>query len=325
MTEILDPQREIVDPHHHLWSGDARGTYAVEELRADAGSGHRVLQTVFIETRTHYRAEGPEHLWPAGETEWVAGIAREAQIARGAGPDVAGIISFADLTLGPLLEELLDAHEAAGTGLFRGIRRPLARADHLPWSKYVPKPAPAGLAAQPKFRAGVEALGRRGLVYETWLYHHQLEEFIALAQAIPDTVMVLDHFGTPVGVAQYASRRAEVYEQTMALLRRAAECPNVVAKLGGLAQPDNGFGWHERSESVTAEEIVAAQRDYYLHTIDCFGTGRCMFESNFPVDKVSVGYAVLYNAFKLMTADFSEPDKDALFSGTARRIYGLAG
>ena len=322
MTEILDPQREIVDPHHHLWSGDARGTYAVADLHADTGSGHRVVQTVFIETRTHYRTEGPEHLRPAGETEWVARIARDATAA---GPDIAGIVSFADLTLGPLLEELLDAHQAAGDGRFRGIRRPLARANHPPWSKHLPKPAPEGLAGQPEFRTGVTALGKRGLVYETWLYHYQLEEFIALARAVPDTVMVLDHFGTPVGVAQYTERRAEVYQQTMALLRQAAECPNVMAKLGGLAQPDNGFGWHERNEPVTAEEIVAAQRDYYLQAIDYFGPSRCMFESNFPVDKVSVGYAELYNAFKLMTRNFSEADKNALFSGTARRVYGLAG
>ena len=281
-----------------------------------------MVQTVFIETRTHYWSEGPEHLRPAGETEWVARI---AQASQGSGPDIAGIMSYADLTLGPLVEEVLDAHQAAGEGRFRGIRRPLARANHPPWSKHLPKPAPAGLAGDAEFRAGVAALGRRGLVYETWLYHYQLEEFIALAQAVPDTVMVLDHFGTPVGVGQYAERRDEVYDQTMVLLRQAADCPNVVAKLGGLAQPDNGFGWHERTEPVAAEEIVAAQRDYYLQTIDCFGTDRCMFESNFPVDKVSVGYAVIYNAFKMMTANFSEADKDALFSGTARRVYGLAG
>ena len=322
MTEIVDPQRQIVDPHHHLWSGDARGTYALDQLYADVRTGHNVVETVFIETRTHYRPDGPEHLKPVGQTAWVAELARASD--RGLGPRIGAIISYSDLSQGASLPDALDAHGDAGDGRFRGIRHPLARPHHPPWSKHLPTPAPAGLAKLAAFRAGVELLGRRALVYETWLYHYQMDEFIELAQGVPDTAMVLDHFGTPVGVGQYASRRLDTYREAMALVRRAAECPNVVAKLGGLAQPDNGFGWHDRDQPVTAEEIVEAQRDYYLETIDCFGPNRCMFESNFPVDKVSVGYATLYNAFKMMTSDFSEADKDALFSGTARRVYGLA-
>ena len=181
----------------------------------------------------------------------------------------------------------------------------------------------AGLAAEEQFRAGVRLLGRRGLTYESWHYHYQMDDFLALARSAPDTRVILDHFGTPVGVGRYRAQRAEIFAQSKRDMAAAASLPNVVAKLGGLAMSDNGFGWDQRATPVTAEEFAAAQREYYLHAIDCFGTERCMFESNFPVEKVSVSYPVLYNAFKLMTADFSEADKNALFSATARRVYSL--
>ena len=318
---ILDPGREIVDPHHHLWSDAARGDYALAELYEDLCTGHRVVQTMFVECSAGYRTGGPEHLRPVGETEWVAEIARAS--AAGPGPEIAGIVAHADLALGARLPEVLDAHAAAGGGLLRGIRHALARGSHRPGTERAPGPARAGLAAEEAFRAGVRLLGQRGLTYESWHYHLQMEEFLALAGSAPDTQIILDHFGTPVGVDRFRAQRGEILAQSKRHMAAAAALPNVAAKLGGLAMPDNGFGWERRAEPVTAEELAAAQREYYLHAIDCFGTARCMFESNFPVEKVSVSYPVLYNAFKLMTADFSEADKDALFSGTARRIYGL--
>ena len=319
--EILDPGREIVDPHHHLWSDARRGDYLLADLYADTGTGHNVVQTMFVECGAGYRSRGPEHLRTVGETEWVAGIARAS--AAGPGPEIAGIVACADLALGDLLPEALDAHLAAGGGRLRGIRHGLARGSHRPGTENAPGPARAGLAAEEPFRAGVRMLGRRGLTYESWHYHYQMGEFLEVARSAPDTRIILDHFGTPVGVGQFRARRAEIFAQSKRDVAAAAALPNVVAKLGGLAMADNGFGWDRRAEPVTAEEFAAAQREYYLHAIDCFGTERCMFESNFPVEKVSVSYPVLYNAFKLMTADFSEADKDALFSATARRVYGL--
>ena len=321
MDEIPDPGREIVDPHHHLWRGDERGTYVLEDLYADTRSGHNVVQTVFVECRTNYRSDGPEHLRPVGQTEWVAQMARASAV--GPGPEIAGIVAFADLSLGPRLTEVLDAHAAAGDGRLRGIRHPIARGNHRPGTENAPGPARAGLAAEEQFRAGVRLLGRRGLTYESWHYHYQMDEFIALAQSAPDTLIILDHFGTPLGVGRYRARRDEIFAQSKRSMAAAAACPNVVAKLGGMAMPDNGFGWHQRDTPVTAQEFAAAQRSYYLHAIDCFGADRCMLESNFPVEKVSVSYPVLYNAFKLMTGDFSEADQEALFSGTARRVYRL--
>jgi len=321
MSGILDPGREIVDPHHHLWPNGRRAAYALAELYEDLRTGHDIVQTVFVECGASYRGDGPEHLRLVGETEWVAEEAR-ASVAAG-GPEIAGIVSFADLTAGDLVPEVLDAHEAAGDGRFRGIRHALARGDHRPGTENDPGPARAGLAHEEPFQAGVRLLGRRGLTWESWHYHYQMADFIAVAKSAPDTVCILDHFGTPVGVGRYRARRAEILAQSKRDMAAAAALPNVVAKLGGMAMADNGFGWDGREQPVTAEEFAAVQREYYLHAIDCFGTGRCMLESNFPVEKVSVSYRVLYNAFKLITADFSEADKDALFSGTARRVYRL--
>ena len=321
-TKVLDPEREIVDPHHHLVEeGHEWGRYLLADLQADTASGHRVAQTVYAECGRRYRSAGPEHLRSVGETEWVAGVARQSRT--GPGAEIAGIIAHADLTLGARLAEALDAHEEAGEGRFCGIRHSIARGDHRRGYENAPGPAPIGLAADARFRAGLRMLGRRGIVYDSWHFHYQTEEFIALARSAPDTTLVLDHFGTPVGVGRYREQRQEVYANLNASIAAVAACPNVVAKLGGLAMPDNGFPWAEVDDRASACELAEAQRGHYLNAIDCFGTDRCMFESNFPVDRISISYRSLFNAFKLMTADFSETDKHALFSGTARRIYSL--
>lgn len=318
--EIVDPDRRIVDPHHHLWDRP-EGAYLLEDLWADTCSGHRVEATVFVECRASYRTTGPEHLRPVGETEFVAGIAAASDA--GPGPRIAGIVGHADLRRTDVLDEVLDAHIEAGGGRFRGIRHALAHATH-PEALTIPGRAPAGLADDPSFQEGVRRLGRRGLTYDSWHYHYQNAELARLARAAPDTSIVLDHFGTPLGVGPWEGRRDEVFADWRESIADLARCPNVVAKLGGLAMPDNGFGWHLRDRPPTSEEIVEAHRRWYLHTIECFGPDRCMFESNFPVDRWSVSYPVLFNAFKKMVADFSDSEKDQLFAGTAERVYGLA-
>ena len=183
--------------------------------------------------------------------------------------------------------------------------------------------APEGLYGRDDFRRGVRLLGRLGHTYDTWHYHFQLPAYTALARAIPDTLMVLDHFGTPLGVGVYANQREEIFAQWRKDIAALARCENVVAKLGGLAMPDNGFGWMGRALPPTSDELVEAQSRYYLHAIDCFGPERCMFESNFPVDKMSLSYPVLWNGFKKMVKNFSEHEKDTLFRGTATRVYRL--
>lgn len=323
--EIIDPQRPIVDPHHHLWHGNrwTKGVpYLLEDLWADTQSGHNIQKTVFVQCGASYRADGPDHLRPIGETEFVADLAlRSADVSEKA--TIAGIVSHADLTLeGGLVNTVLDAHEEAGQGLFRGIRH--AGACHpSPDDAYGPGRNEAGLFLREDFQAGVRLLGRRRYTYESWHYHMQIRDFVTLAQAAPDTIIIQDHFGTPLGHGDYWAQRDEIFEQWKVDVAALAKCPNVYAKLGGMAMPDNGFGWHEAAKPATSDELVAAQKRYYMHTIECFGVERCMFESNFPVDKLSISYLVVYNAFKKMVADFSEDEKNALFYRTAAEVYWL--
>ncbi len=322
VEETVEPERPIIDPHHHLWSGWKIPDYLLNDLWGDTDSGHKIEKTVFIECRAGYRKTGPEHLKPVGETEFVAEIAAQSAAARPAKTVIAGIVSHADLTLGSKLDEALEAHEAAGRGLFRGIRH--AGAHHpYPEEAFIPGRYPAGLFLEKNFQAGVRLLGERGYTYESWHYHFQLRDFCALAKSAPETTIILDHFGTPLGTKSFQDQRDAIFQQWRADIARLAECPNVHAKLGGLAMPDTGFGWHEAAKPASSDELIAAQKRYYLHTIEYFGVNRCMFESNFPVDKMSISYAVLWNAFKKMVADFSEDEKQALFYGTAARVYRL--
>ena len=317
VEDVIDPSRRIVDPHHHLWPVGGALPYGLDELHADTDDGHTVVRTVFVECGAAYRTGGPGHLASTGETEFVAGEAH-----RDPARLIGAIVAHADLTDGAHLDEVLDAHTELGRGLFRGIRHAGARDPH-PEVLRIPGRAPLGLYADARFRAGVARLGERGLTYDTWHYHHQNRDFAALARAVPGTTMVLDHFGTPLGVGVYAGQREAIFEDWCASLAEIAACPNVVAKLGGLAMPDNGFGWDKAERPPTSDEFVEAQGRYYRHAVECFGPERCMFESNFPVDRFSLSYRVLWNALKKIAAPYSPAEQDALFSGTASRIYRL--
>ena len=318
--EILEPDLPICDPHHHLWD-HPESRYLLDELLADTGSGHNVVSTVFMECMAMYRADGPEALRPIGETEFVNGVAAmSASGGYGDGRMCASIVGFVDLTL-PDAGAALDAHLAASPR-FRGIRHASGwdASEEVRNSHTDP---PRGLLADAAFRAGFAELGKRGLTFDAWMYHAQIRELTPLAQAFPDQPIVLDHFGGPLGIGPYAGRREEIFAAWKDDVAELARCPNVVAKLGGLVMPINGFGFHKRETPATSDELVAATRDYYLHMIDCFGPDRCMFESNFPVDKQSCSYQVLYNSFKKIAAGCSDAEKAALFHDTAVRVYGV--
>lgn len=318
----IEPDQRIIDPHHHLWQRP-EDDYLIHDLWRDTSAGHQVKMTVFVECGAEYRPDGPEEARSLGETAFVA---QQAERSREdpAQATIAGIVARVDLRLPPAtLARLLDQHRAAGQGLFRGIRHAGAHALY-PETLTIPGRAPKDLYQDPDYRRGVQELGRQNLTFDTWHYHHQNQDFIDLAQACPGTVMILDHFGTPLGVGPFKDQREEIFVQwqrDMAVL--AQKCPNVVAKLGGLAMPDNGFGWSERNRPASSDEFVTAQARYYHHMIDCFGPDRCMFESNFPVDKRSIGYNTLYNGLKKIAKDCPTEAKDQLFYGTAARIYGL--
>ncbi len=317
--EIIDPGRPIVDPHHHLWRQSSLDPYLLEDFRADTGSGHNICNTVFIECGAQYRSDGPKHLRSVGETEFVAEIAAQTELDDGA--TIAAIVAHADLRRDDLAETL-DAHREAAGGRFRGIRHSLAWAP-ADLELMIRGRGVEGLFADDSFRRGLKLLGREGLTYDSWHYHFQNEEFLAVARSAPETVMILDHFGTPLGVGPYASQREEIFKQWRLGIADIAKCENVVAKLGGMAMPDNGFGWMGRDIPPSSDEFVAAQARYYHHMIDCFGPERCMFESNFPVDKLSISYPVLWNGLKKIAARYSEAEQDDMFYKTAARVYSL--
>ena len=317
--DALEPELPICDPHHHLW--DHPGSrYLLDELLADVGDGHNVVSTVFMECGSMYRADGEPAMRPVGETEFVNGIA--AMSASGGYGDCracAAIVGYADLNLGAAVGAVLDTH-AAASGRFRGIRHAAGwdasaevRNSHTSPSQ--------GMMASSAFRAGFAELGKRGMTFDAWLYHPQIPELTALARAFPEQPIVFDHFGGPLGIGPYAGKREEIFAYWKDAVAELATCGNVVAKLGGLVMPINGFGFHKNDRPPTSEELAAATRRYYLHMIDCFGPERCMFESNFPVDKASSSYRVLWNSFKRIASGFSASEKAALFHDTAVRVY----
>ncbi len=318
---IIEPERAICDPHHHLWD-NVRSRYLLDELLADTNSGHNVVSTVFVECGAMYRAAGPEALRPVGETEFVNGVA--AMSASGGYGDMracAGIVGYADLTLGRAVGEVLDAHLAASPR-FRGIRHaagwdasPDIRNSHTNPSEH--------LLLDARFRKGFAELAPRGLSFDAWLYHGQIPELTDLARVFPDTTIIFDHFGGPLGIGPYASKREEVYRKWRTDVAELARCENVYAKLGGIVMPINGFGFHKRGVPANSDELVAASGRYHTHAIDCFGVRRAMFESNFPVDKASCSYAVLWNAFKKLVIDASEDEKNWLFHDSAVSAYRL--
>ena len=323
--EVIEPERPVIDPHHHLWKKRLGRDYLLPELWSDTGSGHNVLKTLFMECRAFYLRTGPDYLRPLGETTFIADLARQSEQEKDQAT-IAGIVAHADLTLAEESEdkllELLEKHQAVCNGKFRGIRHAGAH-DERPGDLFIPGAAPPGLYRLASFRKGLRLLGVMGLTYDTWHYHHQNPDFLDLARNVPESTLVLDHFGTPLGVGVYQNSRDDIYRQWKQDVADIAGCDNVYAKLGGMAMPDNGFGWDKADRPPDSDEFVARQEKYYLHMIDCFGAERCMFESNFPVDRLSISYPVLWNGFKKMTADFTAEEKHALFYGTAQRVYSL--
>ena len=317
--DVIDPQLPIIDPHHHLWNHAGMGRYLLDDLHADTGAGHRVEATVFVECAWGYRTDGPEHLRPVGETSMVA---EAAERSAAAGAEIKGIVGFADLTLGDRVDEVLDAHVDAGRGRFRGIRHATALDgdERVPRSHTRPS---AGLMGTPEFIAGVSRLADRGLSFDAWIYHPQIVELTALARAVPGCTFVLDHLGGVLGVGPYEGMRAEVLPQWRADMAELATCPNVHVKLGGIGMVIFGLGFEHLPAPPSGADLAAAWGGPVRHVIEQFGADRCMFESNFPVDKMSCGYVPLWNSFKLMAADAGPGERAALFHDTAQRVYRL--
>jgi predicted TIM-barrel fold metal-dependent hydrolase len=320
--EIIDPQRAIVDPHHHLWDRGGQ-RYLIEEMAEDIASGHNIIATVYVDCRSMYRAHGPEALRPVGEVEFANGVAAMSA-SGGYGPAAicAGIVGHVNLLLGEAARPILEAEIAAGNGRFRGIRHSSAwDADANVAGMYAK--CPKGLLLDPTFRKGFACLAPLGLSFDAWLFHPQIRELTELARAFPDTKIVLDHCGGPIGIGSYTNRRDEIFVSWKASIQELARCPNVAVKLGGLAMRLLGNDFHERPLPPSSEQAAAAWRPYIEACSEAFGPGRSMFESNFPPDKGQCSYQVIFNAFKRIAAQHSEAEKTALFSKTATDFYQL--
>lgn len=320
----LDPALPIIDAHHHLWDRPDGQRYLFDALLADLGSGHDVRATVFVQSRSMYRADGPDELRPLGEVEFANGVAAQsASGLYGRARACAAIVGCADLRLGARLDAVLDAMIQAGGGRLRGIRNQTAwHPDPAVASNPVP-PEP-GVLRDPASVAGIRALAKAGLSLDIWAYHTQLSDVAALADACPETVIVLDHCGGPIGTGRYRGRKDEVFAAWSTGLAELARRPNLRLKLGGLGMRVGGFDFHEAPLPPSSEELATAWGPVILQCIALFGPRRCLFESNFPVDKGMVGYDVLWNGFKRITTGFSAGERSWLFHRSAIETYRLS-
>ncbi len=315
----LEPDLPICDPHHHLWEHPG-SRYLAEEYIAELG-GHRVTHTLFVECLQHYRVSGPEELRPVGETVFAAQIASAAERDAATPKLAAGIVAFADLTMGAAVEDVLLAHVEASSRV-HSIRYATAWDASEQIRPTHTHPAP-GLMGTARFRKGFARLAHFGLCFDAWLYHTQIPEVVELASNFPDSRIVLDHMCGPLAIGPYGGRRKEVFDEWRGNLVAAAACPNVNIKLGGLTMTAAGFGWHKRPAPPGSEELAQAMRPYFDACIELFGPERCMLESNFPMDRASCSYAVLWNAFKRVTVRYTPSERALLLRETAMKFYRL--
>jgi len=320
----LEPEMPICDAHHHFWDFRSQSIpyqrYLLHELAADVNSGHNVRSTVFLEARSMYRAEGPEEMRPVGEVEFVQGLA--AASASGLyGPcrAAAAIVGHANLNLGERVAPVLEALQAASPNRFRGIRHGVT------WDPHpgVQSRETERKLAEKNFRAGARVVARMGLSLDTFLYFPQLPEVADFARAIPELTIILNHIGGLMRVGPYANRDDAVLPTWRSGIAAVAACPNVTMKLGGMGMPWLGFDWHTRSAPIGSEELAEGMGPFMTYCIEQFGPERCMFESNFPPDKVSFSYNVMYNAFKRLSKGYSAAERAALFHDTAARVYRI--
>jgi predicted TIM-barrel fold metal-dependent hydrolase len=342
---ILDPALPIIDAHHHLWFLSAKALamlesresisarslaatfrrharYLLDEFMADVTGGHNVRASVFVEAHAFYRTSGPVEMQSVGEVEFVNGVA--AMAASGAFGDVrvcAGIVGGVDLRLGAAVEEVLMAHIQAGGGRYRGVRSPIIH-DESPSLLGANVGAPH-ILLDSEFRRGFAKLQQCGLSFDALLLEPQLPDLIALAHAFPETQIVLNHVGMPVGLGPYEGRRDARFPIWRNHISMLSKCPNVAVKLGGLGIPFGGFESHGATPQFNSLQLAQEWKPYIMSCIEAFGANRCMFESNFPLDSGACSYRTLWNAFKRIAAGASHDEKAALFDGTARRIYRL--
>lgn len=329
---ILDPQRDLVDAHFHLWpkgsfpdpqGGDDRiptSQYLTSEFLNDTQNGHKITDCVYIECGSGRYINGPEYLRPLGETVFAGAKAIQLETLPDA-PNLAAIVAYADLR-DPQFAVALTAHGLNGERRFRGIRQSAARFED-PSDRLIAGAAPAGLYSDPDFCRGLMQLGERGLSFDAFQFHFQLEELVDLARATPGTTIIINHLGAPVGFTPNPTRNDPVFAVWANSIDKLADLPNVVMKLGGVASIVTKYDGYQRETPPGSEQFVTERGAYFHHAIRRFGTGRCMFGSNFPVDSISISYSTLWNAFKIIADEYGTSGSQALLADTARRIYRI--
>jgi len=319
---VLEPDLPIVDTHHHLW--DLPGyRYLLDEFVADLQTGHNVVATVFNECHAMYRAQGPREMAPVGEVEFCAGVAAMSESGTYGPTRVnAGIVGFADLTLGDRVAPVLEAQIAAGGGRFKGIRHAAGWDEDPVIGNSHTSPGP-GLYLRPEMHEGLRRLTSYGLSLDAWVFHPQLADAVTLARAVPEANIVMCHMGGPLGYGRHAGKRDEVFRTWRAGINELAKCQNVSVKLGGVMMRLAAYDYGKEPKPPSSEKLAELWGPYVMTCIELFGPDRCMVESNFPVEKMGISYASLWNALKRITAGASPSEKLAIFSGSANRVYRL--
>lgn len=320
----LESDLPIVDSHMHLWHRDNGHRYFVEDFTKDLiSSEHNVEATVFIEAHAMYRSTGPQHLRCVGETEFAVGMAAIAASGIYSHAQVAaGIVGYADLTLGDRTHETLLAHMEVGRGRFKGVRQS-AKWDADPVVCGQVSADGPGLYRDPAFGRGIDLLTSLGLSFDASIYHPQIPDVVELARSHPEANIVLVHMGSPVGHGSYAGKDAENHASWLSGIRELATCPNVSIKLGGILMHVANYDFTRFDVPVTSERLAELWRPYVEPCIEHFGAQRCMASSNFPVDKAGFGYRTLWNMYKRITAGCSAEEKHHIYSGTAKRVYRI--
>lgn len=315
----IEPEMPIIDPHHHLWPGP-REPYLPADFVEDIAGGHRIVASVHIECGSRYRRTGAVAMKPVGETEFVVGETEKVTAGRSL---CGGIVARADMCLGDQVVPVLEAQAVAAKGRLRGIRHPL-RWDEAGIGHFGRQFSPA-LALDPGFRAGFAHLARLGLTFDAWAFHHQIKEVTSLARAFPATTLIINHLGGPLGVGAYTGRRQEIFSQWRRDIAELALNPNVIMKLSGIGMLYFGFDFYKRDVPPGSKELASVWRPYIDVCLNAFGTTRCMFASNYPVDKQTCSYTTLWNSFKLLTQSMTAHERSQLFKTNAEKTYRLAG
>jgi predicted TIM-barrel fold metal-dependent hydrolase len=317
---IVDPDLPIIDAHHHLWDAPGR-RYLFDEFLADLSTGHRIDATIHVQCHSMYRATGPEALKPVGETEFVAGMAARSESGQyGPARICAAIVGSLDPMLGDGADPVLEAHIRSGGGRFRGIRLRTA------WdaSEEVHRlPTPAGVLMDPRTRAAIRRIETFGLTLDVWCFQTQMAEVIDVCRAFPNLTTIINHIAGPIGIGPYRGRQDELFAAWSDGVRTLAALPNTFMKIGGLGMRFTGKDFHLGVDPPSSDRFSGVWRPYVDHCIQAFGPLRCMFESNFPVDKGMCSYPVLWNAYKKMSASYSTEERKAMLAGTAARVYRI--